>query len=303
MFGPRDATGYAKTPHDNLGIQYGFNALNAGRITVEQFLKMNELIGGYDINGQWQPGRMIADPGAAEITHASGRVGTWPRPGPSGQSSPTSLQHHRGALRFPQLRHAQPHPAVYGDHANHVIWRHKGNPPDYAARRFDTMNEWLAAVEADTRNVPLRQKIIERKPALAVDAAGASPVGWVTDPTICNTGPTPSSASTVTGSGASALIPDRRRVAGVARHAGSTGEPLTSDIMRCASRQPQRSDYTATFNDAQWARLTAAFPSGVCDYSRPGIGQVEPQPWQTFATARVVRPFGDPPASQPVAYP
>jgi hypothetical protein len=55
VFGPRDATGYAKTPHDNIGIQYGLNALDAGLITVEQFLKLNELIGGYDINGQWQP--------------------------------------------------------------------------------------------------------------------------------------------------------------------------------------------------------------------------------------------------------
>ena len=36
VFGPRDMTGYAKTPHDNVGIQYGFRALNAGQVTVEQ---------------------------------------------------------------------------------------------------------------------------------------------------------------------------------------------------------------------------------------------------------------------------
>ena len=71
VFGPRDATGYAKTPQDNVGIQYGFNALNDGD-HHEQFLKLNEQIGGYDINGQWQPNRMIADPWRREITHASG---------------------------------------------------------------------------------------------------------------------------------------------------------------------------------------------------------------------------------------
>ena len=33
------------------------------RSRVEQFLRLNEQIGGYDINGQWQPSRMQADPG------------------------------------------------------------------------------------------------------------------------------------------------------------------------------------------------------------------------------------------------
>ena len=45
-----------------------------GQITVEQFVQLNEQIGGYDINGQWQPSAHGADPGAAEIAHASGRV-------------------------------------------------------------------------------------------------------------------------------------------------------------------------------------------------------------------------------------
>ncbi len=189
VFGPRDATGYAKTPHDNLGIQYGFNALNADRITVEQFLKMNELIGGYDINGQWQPSRMIADPGAAEITHASGRVAHGRGLGQVAVIADIAFNITEEHYDFRNYVMRNRILAVYGDHANHIIWRHKGNPPDYAARRFDTMNEWLAAVEADTRNVPLRQKIIERKPALAVDACWRSAVGWVTDPAICNTGP------------------------------------------------------------------------------------------------------------------
>jgi hypothetical protein len=47
-----------------------------------------------------------------------------------------------------------------------------------------------------------------------------------------------------------------------------------------------------TFSDAEWARLLAAFPSGVCDYSRPGIGQVEPQPWQTFEDAKAKDKWG-----------
>jgi hypothetical protein len=35
-----------------------------------------------------------------------------------------------------------------------------------------------------------------------------------------------------------------------------------------------RTDYAAgTFSDAQWARLQAVFSTGVCDWSKPGVGQ------------------------------
>ena len=44
-------TGFARRPLDNVGIQYGLDALNAGAITNEQFLDLNEKIGGFDIDG------------------------------------------------------------------------------------------------------------------------------------------------------------------------------------------------------------------------------------------------------------
>jgi hypothetical protein len=35
-----------------------------------------------------------------------------------------------------------------------------------------------------------------------------------------------------------------------------------------------RTDYaTGTFTDAQWTRLQAVFTTGVCDWSKPGVGQ------------------------------
>jgi hypothetical protein len=303
VFGPRDATGYAKTPHDNLGIQYGFNALNAGQITLEQFLKLNELIGGYDINGQWQPNRMIADPGAAEIAHASGRVVHGRGLGQVAVIADVNFDITEEHYDFRNYSTRNRVLQVYGDYATHVLMRHKGNPPNYAALRFDLMNEWLAAVEADTRNVPLRQKIIERKPAGAVDQCWRSAVGWVADSAVCNTGPNPSMASTVTGSGATALNSPADSEWPVWRDTRvASGESNASDIMRCTRKQPGRSDYTVTFSDAQWARLLAAFPSGVCDYTLPGIGQVEPQPWQTFAGGPGGQPLGAPPVSQPFSF-
>jgi hypothetical protein len=306
VFGPRDATGYARTPHDNIGIQYGFNALQAGQITVEQFLKLNELIGGYDINGSWVPDRMTADPGAAEITHSSGRV-------PHGRGlgevaviqdvSFNTIEEHydfRGYVMRNRILSA------WGDHDTHVIWRRKGNPPDYAARRFDTMNEWLAAVEADTSDRPRREKIIANKPPLAVDACWRSGLDWSMDPAYCNTGANPhmtASVGTYPGSGPFAGQPvyaptaDEWPVYRDTRVAA--GEDNTSDIMKCQLRPPSRTDYAVAFTDAQWDRLQAAFPSGVCNYAVPGVGEVAPAPWQTFADGPGGEPLPPPPASKP----
>jgi len=36
---------------DNVGVQYGLVALSRGQITAEQFVELNERIGGYDVDG------------------------------------------------------------------------------------------------------------------------------------------------------------------------------------------------------------------------------------------------------------
>ena len=59
------------------------------------------------------------------------------------------------------------------------------------------------------------------------------------------------------------------------------------------------------FTDAQWAQLQNAFPTGVCDFTRPGVEQQDTIPWQTYQTSRgrVIyggRPMPAPPRSRPV---
>ena len=51
VYGRDPKTGFARRPLDNVGIQYGLEALNAAAITKEQFLDLNEKIGGFDIDG------------------------------------------------------------------------------------------------------------------------------------------------------------------------------------------------------------------------------------------------------------
>ena len=52
--GERAQDGFAYQVADNVGLQYGLNALQAGRITPEQFVDLNEKVGGLDIAGNYQ---------------------------------------------------------------------------------------------------------------------------------------------------------------------------------------------------------------------------------------------------------
>src|SRR5690606_16480222 len=58
-------TGFAGRPLDNVGIQYGLAALNEGVISKEQFLRLNEGIGGYDADANHVPARHVANAHAA----------------------------------------------------------------------------------------------------------------------------------------------------------------------------------------------------------------------------------------------
>ena len=76
------------------------------------------------------------------------------------------------------------------------------------------------------------------------------------------------------------------------------GAAVAADIVKCQTKPLTAADYAAPFSGAQWARLQAVFPQGVCDYSRPGIGQEAPQPWQTFMDGPGGKPLGAPPVSR-----
>ena len=68
IYGADPKTGFALRPFDNVGVQYGLNALKAGTITPAQFLDLNEQIGGFDQDANPVASRSIGD--AAAITRA-----------------------------------------------------------------------------------------------------------------------------------------------------------------------------------------------------------------------------------------
>ena len=156
--------------------------------------------------------------------------------------------------------------------------------PNFADQAVFAEDKWLARVDADHRAVPLSQKIIEDKPASVIPRC-TNGSGTDLPSSVCD--------GTVTAYGTPRF---------------GAGEPKTDDILKCQLKPMQRTDYSVTFTDAQWQRLQAAFPAGVCDYSKPGVNQTQTLTWLTYqdSTGKVIyggQPLGDPPVSEPFGPP
>jgi hypothetical protein len=279
IWGRRAEDGFAKRPYDTVGLQYGLNALNSGLITPEQFVDLNEKIGGLDIDLNFQPERSEADEGSVAIAYKAAAVTSGRQlakvpiidlRGSSNNEIHTDF--HSYELRARLDRDA-------GGHANQIIWTNPGSlAGDPAATReaFLLLDRWVARIEADTSDAPLRAKVVRNKPADAVDAcwiAGRK----VTDMNTCR-----------------AAFP----YYGAPRIAA--GGPLTNDVMKCRRKPLERSDYSVSFTDAEWARLEAVFPVGVCDWTRRGVDQQRAFVWPTFANGPGGEPLGPPPTSEPL---
>lgn len=271
VFGRDPQTGFARRTLDNVGVQYGLDALKAGTITLDQFLTLNERIGGYDDDGNVRAQRAVADPEALATAYRTGRV-TQGRGGlpqvpilDVRSYTDTAVDIHTYIHSYivrERLRQAN------GTAANQVMWRTAGggNAPMLEAAR-DTMAAWLDAIAADGSDRPLSEKVIADKPAPAVDGCWTTAGQRIDDPAeIGATGP------------CTQLFPP-----------GSTprlkaGQPLDSLALKCALKPVDPAEYGAPTAE-QLARLQAAFPNGVCDYSKPGVGQ---QPlagtWQTYGS-------------------
>jgi hypothetical protein len=62
IYGRDPKTGFARSRSTIIGLQYGLVALNSGAITVDEFLELNEKIGGNDIDGGFVEKRSTGTP-------------------------------------------------------------------------------------------------------------------------------------------------------------------------------------------------------------------------------------------------
>lgn len=289
ILGRDAATGFARRPLDNVGVQYGLVALRAGQISTTQFLDVNAGVGGYDVDGNIVAQRTAADSATLQRAYETGRFLSG-----GGGLATTPIMHLRlyaepGAdihTIYNDLVIREKLKRANGRSDNQVIWVFP-NPAlapllglgtaqqavlttladQVVLQELDMMTQWLDAMAADS--APLTaDKVARLKPAEAVDSC------WG--------------------------VADAKRYKEVASYDGAgtcnalykktppprmaAGGPLVDDIAKCQLKPVAAADYLpAVFSPAELTRLNTIFTQGVCDYSKPGVGQVALKgTWQRY---------------------
>ncbi|MEP7067752.1 MAG: DUF6351 family protein [Usitatibacter sp.] len=294
----------AQITRDNTGVQYGLKAVVSGAVTAEEFVTLNERIGGFDFDGNASPNRAVADAKALETAYNTGIVGDGKNLGlipiidTRGYDEP-SIHHIWRSFSYRARIDAS-----NGDHGNLVLWRFPPVPPTAASTLLApaasglsrlslvTMDKWLANVEADKSDKAARQKVIAAKPA--GDAAfPASDFCYLSTDTGFATGTGTKVFSEATCNADPLLVTHAspRQVAG-----GNVAE----DVLKCQLKPVSAADYApAAMTAAQVARLTVVFPGGVCDYGKPGVNQKAASGPYTFQSGAFGQPLGPAPTSGP----
>jgi hypothetical protein len=270
VYGRDPETGFARRPLDNTGVQYGLAALNAGKINVEQFLDLNQNVGGYDADGNMVASRAAADPVALRAAYRTGRITN----GGGGLASVPildvrayrdqtdagdfHLKFHSFSLRA-RLQRAN------GSTANEVMLTSAIGNNSVSEYALAKMDEWVTKLEADPSTAKPLEKIARAKPADLVDSCYAADGKRIIE------------TQTFSGGRCNELypaFPSPRMVA---------GGPASNDVLKCQLKPLDLKDYQIPMTDGQKARLAAIFPAGVCNFS---ISGVEQQPlagsWLTF---------------------
>ncbi|HEX4235770.1 MAG TPA: DUF6351 family protein [Caldimonas sp.] len=276
---------------DNVGIQYGLKALQSGAITAEDFVTLNEKIGGVDADSNRTAARSSADLAALGIAYRAGILSSGTNLGKLPIIDSRGWDEQGIHYIWRSFSERARIDAANGQHGNQVMWRYgTGLLPATAAQvaavttqSFLQMDLWLSNLlisspKATLNSVRTQADVIAAKPATTFDlcylTGDTNFTTPVTDFTVCDADPRlPKHASP-------------RQVAGGA---------LTENILKCQLKPLDPADYApAALSNPQLARLNAVFPGGVCDWSKPGVGQQEAISPLTFAAGPGGQPL--PPA-------
>jgi hypothetical protein len=278
----RRPDGKANKLFDYVGVQWGLLGLFEGSISTEQFVHLNENVGSFDIDWQWVPERTPADVEGLRNFYRSGQF-SWGYnlsllPSIDSRTNWTADFHSNAQREIVRARVER----ASGNHASQAYWFEPqtgpfGAPtPPMQEKSFLVMDAWLAAMESDLYPGSVVERMLRNKPGEAVDACYSD--GERIDDATCD------------------AAYQHNRPTRVA-----AGQPLTADVLKCQLKPLNREDYPGiTFTDEQWGRLQATFPTGVCDWSKPGVEQQPPVGyWLTFADGPGGKPLPPAPASSP----
>jgi hypothetical protein len=269
VYGRDPKTGFARRSLDNIGVQYGLVAFNNGKITFEQFLELNQRIGGFDQDGNIVGDRSNADPAALRAAYQTGRVnsgggalGSIPIIDYRPYLDPSGNVHDsfRSFVTRDRLM------AANGRADNQVILTMAPLPDGatggnellgaFPVDLIRMMDSWLDRIARDQSNDPLAVKVARNKPPEVADTCWTKTGEKIVGP-----------ASYTGGGRCNEMYPPNAdpRIA--------AGGPLADNILKCSLKPIHPKDYSQPLTSEQLARLRTVFPEGVCDYSRPGVGQ------------------------------
>lgn len=285
--------GKARRPISTVGVQYGLSGLQAflqpgvpdpsrPPLTPAQFVALNANIGSYDIDWDFTTARVQADPIAMDRVYRTGAVNTGAH---LNQVAIIDLGGPEpGAFHDVYRKHSMRARLVrqHGTAANQVFW--EGQTPllgdvSFADAAIAKMDEWLAVVEADRRPVPLPRKIIDAKAKAGVAERCVAANSIEAPASLCRT--------TVD---ATLFSSPRIEAGGGDQVVGFTDDRLDCQTIPLESAKYANRSFADVFSPAQQATMRAAFPSGVCDYSKPGKGFQDAVVWLTYqdAAGRVI---------------
>ena len=270
VYGVDPKTGFALRTFDNVGVQYGLAALNAGTITPDQFLDLNEGIGGYDQDDDYVTSRAVGDSGALKRAYQGGaslsgsgglsQIPVFDLSGIYNDDGGYHYQWYHFAVRE-RMKQAN------GGTANDVMWRGNPAPLDKAWPLFIA---WEEAILKDKSGRTQREKTIADKPADLSDGCWTDKDHFVKETQTFSR--QPDSAC-------------NRQFPSYAFPRYVAGGPLAANIIKCQVRPVSQADYKVSFTPAQTDRLKKIFAAGVCDFAKPGVGQVKVVPWASFGPA------------------
>ena len=268
VYGRDPATGFARRPIDNVGVQYGLQALNAGAITVDQFLDINQAVGGYDVDGNFMAARTVADTLATRAAYQTGRLTS----GGGGLKDVPIIDYRAYAddqangdihLRYHSFSMRERLKKANGDADNQVMLQEDFRYGYYSSASpllldaLKQMDLWLAAIAADTAGGTQHAKVVRNKPATLQEGCltrDATPTKIV-------------EKMERTSGQCAALYPAPGSPRFVA------GASIAADVVKCQLKAPVAADYATAFSAAQQSRLATIFPDGVCDWSKAGVEQ------------------------------
>jgi len=292
-----DEQGDARVMWDNVGVQYGLQALVEGLITAEEFLDLNAKIGG------WKHPRDMVQEGAPYLGDVTPETfdpwsrrnmnlseGDAPAPRTSGDVQAMQAAYNTGMvfdgrLDIPVIdwRHYLEHVLdmhnthqsfsgrqrirnAMGDSDNQVVWFTDARPEtafDQTFQALDVLHEWVMNIKANPE-----LSVGDNRPASAVDSC------FNTDGSLLASGDNVWDG----------ILDDR--AAGPCTQAFKTyttsrivaGGPIEGSVFKCALKPVDNALSDGTYGNwtpgsTEISQLKQVFPEGVCDYSKPDQGR------------------------------